>query len=285
MMLVVAVALSTATYAWFTSNASVSATDISLTAATNGDAALGISYQDGNYTTTIAADSYTTGLNPMAPATLTTSGTPTQSTVTFFTSKIKSTSGDMVFITPTSATPHVVEFTSSDTIYIKNLSTANAISSPIPVTAAITDTKGWLRVGIFTKQGNESVFTLKGVFGIEYVKASTVGSYNSGTKYYTLNTSTHSYDEVATNAEEQFANYYVQQTGHAVYGAQPEAGSSVATFEANTYTCDTSINIASSLAALEVMQVKVIIWTDGTALNDNTQGGSASVALTFGSAS
>ena len=75
MMLVVAVALSTATYAWFTSNASVTANSISMTAAVNNAEALEINWLNtqGSWKTFIEAveDEPTGGFLPAAPETLT----------------------------------------------------------------------------------------------------------------------------------------------------------------------------------------------------------------------
>jgi len=81
MMLVVAVALSTATYAWFTSNDSVTANTVSLTAATSTESAIGIAWAasaetpgtadyNADYGTFIAPYEMATLLQPAAPAAL-----------------------------------------------------------------------------------------------------------------------------------------------------------------------------------------------------------------------
>jgi len=71
MMLVVAVALSTATYAWFTSNVQVTANTITMTAGTSQSSALGIEWTASNQE---AGDPlfnahYTTDIDSVAPAT------------------------------------------------------------------------------------------------------------------------------------------------------------------------------------------------------------------------
>ena len=66
MLLVVAVALSTATYAWFTSNASVTASTITIKAEVNGASALGIGWLGGDANTSISVNNYSI-LKPMAP--------------------------------------------------------------------------------------------------------------------------------------------------------------------------------------------------------------------------
>ena len=77
MMLVVAVALSTATYAWFTSATNVTASTVTMTAGTSASSALGISWFAGSsnsdYGTTITAvapaltTEQTNGFQPAAP--------------------------------------------------------------------------------------------------------------------------------------------------------------------------------------------------------------------------
>ena len=74
MMLVVAVALSTATYAWFTSNVSVTANSVTMTAGTSTSSALGIEWTAGTSGTGFNAH-YTTSINSVAPAS-TISATP-----------------------------------------------------------------------------------------------------------------------------------------------------------------------------------------------------------------
>jgi len=81
MMLVVAVALSTATYAWFTSNDQVTANTVSLTAATSTQSAIGIAWHapaenveintpawNANYSTFIAPYDTFGAIQPAAPA-------------------------------------------------------------------------------------------------------------------------------------------------------------------------------------------------------------------------
>ena len=86
MMLVVAVALSTATYAWFTSNAKVEAKSMTLTAAVSDADALGIGWIGGNAGTLINSTIAET-LKPMAPADLT--ATTTTSDVLFYSATMR----------------------------------------------------------------------------------------------------------------------------------------------------------------------------------------------------
>ncbi|MBP5610323.1 MAG: hypothetical protein J6X72_03185, partial [Clostridia bacterium] len=105
MMLVVAVALSTATYAWFTSNASVTASTISLTAATNTADALGIGWGTGatGSAGTLITSNVAGTLAPMAPKSLSTSGTiTTTDSIQFNSATTKTVGGKLVFNTPTS---------------------------------------------------------------------------------------------------------------------------------------------------------------------------------------
>ena len=79
MMLVVAVALSTATYAWFTSNASVTASTVTMTAGVSESSALGIAWVAGSgsgatfnstYQINIDPYVYSGALQPAAPSAL-----------------------------------------------------------------------------------------------------------------------------------------------------------------------------------------------------------------------
>jgi hypothetical protein len=94
MMLVVAVALSTATYAWFTSNSKVEAKSMTLTAATSDADALGIGWIGGNAGTVISFDIAET-LKPMAPADLT--ANTTTSDVLFYNATIREENSVQVF--------------------------------------------------------------------------------------------------------------------------------------------------------------------------------------------
>ena len=69
MMLVVAVALSTATYAWFTNSSSVTASSVTLSAATMDSAAIMISKADNNtgLSNLVSLDSLTDALYPATP--------------------------------------------------------------------------------------------------------------------------------------------------------------------------------------------------------------------------
>ena len=66
MMLVVAVALSTATYAWFTSNVQVTANSITMTAGTSQSSALGIAWSRGASGSSFNAN-YTTDIDSVSP--------------------------------------------------------------------------------------------------------------------------------------------------------------------------------------------------------------------------
>ena len=68
MMLVVAVALSTATYAWFTSNVQVTANTITMTAGTSNSSALGIQWTKAPSAGATFNAHYTTDINSVSPA-------------------------------------------------------------------------------------------------------------------------------------------------------------------------------------------------------------------------
>ena len=132
MMLVVAVALSTATYAWFTSNARVDAASITLKADTSDATALGIGWAGGAASTSISAN-VSGVLKPMAPVALT-DGTTTAgsgaSDIVFKTQTTKNENSVYVFNgAGESATPVTFGNGTATAFYIKNLSNANKIDS------------------------------------------------------------------------------------------------------------------------------------------------------------
>ena len=150
MMIVVAVVLSTATYAWFTSNASVTASTVTLTAESSGGTALGIGWLDG-----------TTGTTITDFADVTWSGATTYTD-----------GGVAKFNTPyASVSPYqyngTVDANIKDTFYIENLSTANTISTIVLTLSDVADTNTLLRVGVFTSSTANGTYTLRGVLGAD----------------------------------------------------------------------------------------------------------------------
>ena len=95
MMLVVAVALSTATYAWFTSNAKVDAAALTLKASVSGESSLGIGWLNGVSGTSITSDVFGV-LQPMAPDSLTVNSTKSEDLL-FHSSSIREEDSQFVF--------------------------------------------------------------------------------------------------------------------------------------------------------------------------------------------
>ena len=253
MMLVVAVALSTATYAWFTSNASVTASTVSVTAATNSAAALGIGWTGGPAGTAIETTKADT-LNPMCPQALV-PGT-TLSTVNFKTATIKQEGGVRKFKTVGVDNALVFDNAAStavETFYVSNLSANNKISQ-ITVTAAIdvpqngTTGVALVRIAIFKKVSDN--YVLVGVLSQD-AGANTV---------------------VGTPAENKNADPVVSPT-------QPDTDNPMSYF-----TGSKAAGTGLALGGLDVSSshdLKVLIWMDGQALDDSKQGVQATVAFTF----
>ena len=151
MMLVVAVALSTATYAWFTSSNSVTANSLTMVAAINEDAALEISYDhsEGAWLTNIEAED--SNLGAFAPAAAIITASPASlvkhdstHTGTYFSAmdwksatiingKFNDDVADaQMYVWQDDTTP-----TSIKSFYLHNASTANTVAN-INVTATIT---------------------------------------------------------------------------------------------------------------------------------------------------
>ena len=263
MMLVVAVALSTATYAWFTSNATVSASTITLTAQTNGAAALGIGWglstaQDASAGTEIVANASGT-LHPMAPLDLT--DNTTLSNIAFKTSTIKTVSNTAIFNSNGGdATPVTYSDGTSSTFFVKNVSPSSPITE-VTVTATITDldttdeidAKELVRIAIFKKDG-ENGFKLVGVMAETDDAAAIYGTI------------------VANSAA---------VPGTAALGTINGTAYTISQMSNYSATAAATGLTLGGLAAQASHDLIAIAWLDGAALNDTTQGVAASIALTF----
>ena len=300
MMLVVAVALSTATYAWFTSNSSVKATAVTMYADTNSAASIGISWTDGAYGPALEAESpaSTFYYAPTAISSLT--ANTAISSINWTSATIKDVAGnatfnnDVITAAGSGSTDDLV-YTWNDgtgsgkghtSFYIHNGSTANTLSA---VTATVTITGAaapFIRVGFFKYDSTASAFKLKGVITDAYVYTTATGTSENGVKYYKAEGA-----EVLTgNGTDAIpANSFTR----AARGATNNAALGTATANetvASTIT-DTAISTSVDLGGLDVdtnagdaMQLKVLVWMDGSALNDDTATNShltASVVLHF----
>ena len=246
MMLVIAVALSTATYAWFTSNNSVQASSVSLTAKTSDQTALAIGWTGSTDAgTALEVSLSNASIDPMAPVDLT--ADTTEYDVAFNTATIKSDDGVLVFNDDvTTATP--VTFNNGlsnaarrDTFYVKNLSSQNAIDH-VTITASFTagssDGTDLIRAAVFRKNGSDD-YVLKGILATSATANGTV------------------WGPTATKLKAE----------------EPVSG-------LNTYATVTSIDLGG-LAAGAQHDLAIVVWMDGTALDDTKAGFGGSVSFTF----
>ena len=246
MMLVVAVALSTATYAWFTSSAAVTASTVSLTASSNSGASIGIAWGTAGESTSITAKAAEGTWDPMVPLTLTAA---TTSDVTFTGATIRTEGGVQKFNEASSKNPF--KYTSTDQtpvefFHVKNLSTAATNAATVTLTlkdltgqapAAITDDNSLLRVGVFASDTSNGSYTLVAVMGV---------SANLNTEW----------GSVTTNGD-------------------------VASLTADNQEVKTVTSYEFNLAANTAKYFKVIAWMDGVALNDGTAGSIVNFGLNF----
>ena len=191
MMLVVAVALSTATYAWFTSSTIVTANQITMTAGTSQSTALGIQWEKGTSGTGFNAN-YTTAIDSVSPAEVAPAVMGFQpaapvaldgiNTAPVFKTAFVNSQGE--FITPVNTT-NVYRFanyadsaaatTASDTysniIHIANLAQAGA-DQTVYLTATITsgtdadDISNLVRIAVYeltTTTNDYDTYTYKGL--------------------------------------------------------------------------------------------------------------------------
>ena len=248
MMLVVAVALSTATYAWFTSNDAVTATTVTLTAESSSGAALGIAWNGGTTGTLITANDPATTqpvtkYKPMIPSALTvaTDNTATNLANVTWSGATKRMDGSVEkFNAPyTSLAPYQYNGTVSseavDIFYIENLSDTNNIASITMSLNSVSDTNAFLRVAVFTSASASGDYLLRAVLAANNGAATTYGT-------------------VTENAN-----------------VSSITGSTSAT---SSYTI-------SNLAAQQKIYFKVVAWLDGVVLNDSNAGQTATVGLKF----
>ena len=289
MMLVVAVALSTATYAWFTSNASVTGTSLTMTAATNSAPALEISYTnaEGGWLTTIAATSPEGSFKPAAPTALTLHADPSTTGTYFDTLAWKNatvvngkfnndvTDGHEYVWKDNAETPH-------ESFYLHNASTANGISG-ITMTATISGASAsFIRIAVFKYNTTASKFELYGVISNgEYYTLAT--SYDGEATYYT----TDGTEQTIANAEAFAAagQLYTKTTVTAVATGTVAANDTLVTTNiTNQNICTASVALGSLgvndgvAGGSDEMQLKVVVWMDGASLNDDTAGSTGKVS-------
>jgi len=319
MMLVVAVALSTATYAWFTSNDQVTASTVNITAATSDGSALGIGWSSGTASTYIVANNASGAFKPMAPLNLT--NDTTTDSVTFYTATTKSEGGIEVFNNDVKSSADdenpIAPYTFTDgtdtSFYIKNLSTANAVSN---VTVSATFGAGYKATADSTYQAAKTYYTKNALGNFVALVAGTAQEVTDGDADYTVN------DAISGTVFEAVANdkdgsglvriaIFVKESTDSNYKLKgvlsktPASGdttianddSGVLNIVANNATadCDTITSVSQitlTTAGLDAnnaqlnnasskIDIKAIVWYDGVVLNDNTAGSAATVALTF----
>ena len=277
MMLVVAVALSTATYAWFTSNQSVSATSITMTASTSDSAALAIAWVPssgdptfGNYITTGAIDSETS-FGPVAPTTITQD--TAFASMTFASATIKTLDNRNYFnATPEASAPNANsnvyvwndgESTASTEIRLKNMSQANATGT-ITITATIADNDNngetangidLIRVAVFKKDND--TYKLVGIMA---------NGANNKIAYGTIAAPA----VPATPTEYETAEVKMHISGNSAQDTP--------VVSTNAVDCSVGLTLGT-LSTLATMDLKVIVWMDGQALGDTEGGLAATIGL------
>ena len=301
MMLVVAVALSTATYAWFTSNASVTANSISLTAGTSNAPSLSIAWTGGQFVTELTDINAPSTLMPVAPAGLNkTSGSESLASQNYYSGTIRTENSVDTFNdsfvswseaseSANAATPYYLSTGTGDslvdTITLKNGSTVINMSA-VNVKADITgDAAKLVRIAFYKKDGATTNYKLVDVLGYTYSYTAAVeDAYSSTETYYEKDSHNHYRVKAIADASayaEALSNLYTRDTdttaATATHGVIT-ADKVVSTME--TYTTSNLFSLGT-LAPEATMELKVVIWLDGLALNDETQGFTGSINLTF----
>ena len=310
MMLVVAVALSTATYAWFTSNASVSASTVTLTAAVNTEASIGISWANSGFASelTVASPASGTYFVPTAISTATTNDA-FASTI-WSSATVRNESGGPTFndqhrtgITSNDITGNTFESVVGDngytnlmaytytngsdstTIYINNGSTTNTLSSVVAKVAITGAAKDFIRVAIFRNDGTEGAFRLKGIMADRYTYTAATGTAVEGTDYYDADGA-----KQTVTVGDDVTSFFTRTdaTGNSSTAVGTITTDHLVATDITATNTAYSINCGEMTAA-STMQLKVVVWMDGTLLTDATAGTAvarknASIDLTFDAA-
>ena len=302
-MLVVAVALSTATYAWFTSNSQVSASTITMTAAINGEASIGISWTNADFSSSIDAAS-PEGKSFVPTAISSKTANALFEEMVWSSATVRSEDG-----TPTFNDAHVTEITSGDisgnvfsgndlitytytdgedtpstTIYINNSSTTNDLASIVAKVAITGEARAFMRVAIFRNDGSEGAFQLKGIMADRYTYTAASGTSESGVKYYNAaGTEVLTGDGTTQIPEGSFTRD--NATGNSSTAVGTVITDDAVATDITAQNTDYSIN-CGALTHTSTMALKVVVWMDGTLLTDASAGTAqarktATIALTF----
>jgi hypothetical protein len=320
MMLVVAVALSTATYAWFTSNASVTASTVTMTAATNENDSIFIKWAGGAYGASITTTKSYDGsvLKPMVPNEITVntttiyeSGEAGEHDIAFKTAAVTTVAGDSVFDSVTDV-ENLIYFannatedatSNANTIFIKNTSAANVVGN-IRVKATFTPSYIACLEGELAREGytyytydpeaeEGSQYT---VFSVTNDETVVTGKYKACVNLVRVAIFTRDLTAAGTNDTNTgyllrgiLANTASADTYKGII-ADNQSQSTFSTTAANKIAATAGTDgvvicydngVAHSLAAGGEVEIRVVMWLDGEALNEKTQGAIANVALQF----
>ena len=301
MMLVVAVALSTATYAWFTSNDQVTANTVSLTAATSTESALGIAWQspagntvgtaawNANYQTYIAPYTMAAEIQPAAPTFL-----DGQTTLPEFKTELINAQGNFKGTGSVTAIYRMSNYadnaaavaasaTFSETVHIANLAQAGAKN--VYMTAVITG-----QLVAVNSEGESATPTTHNYYDANKVLLETQPSagdtVNAGYKelkddgigliriaVYENNNNTYIFKGCLSKNGDN-------STKDTAVGAITNGGSAVALVSTTGYASTTELNLGSFAAQSEKLYV-IYIWMDGQALDEAQSGKKAEITLNF----
>ena len=261
MMLVVAVALSTATYAWFTSNTSVTAETITMTAGTSQSTALGIEWSAGTAGDTFNAHYGTTitsvtpsllapavgGFQPAAPVELDVATAPVFKTAYVnaqgeFQSDGSTTNVYRFANYKDSATAEENSATYSNLIHVANLAQAGNAPNVYLVASITGDAAALVRIAVYevvtTTEPAATTYTYKGLLS-------------------------------ATPAEDDTAEGAI------------ESGDTAADLLTATSTAELNLG---TLAAQTDKAYAIYVWLDGAAFDEASSNNTATIGLTFSTA-
>ena len=293
MMLVVAVALSTATYAWFTSNSGVTASTVTLTAATNDAAALGISWTNSNYGTEIidAVSGTSATLIPMTPIAYTVGTTvataDTENKIAFNTATIRSdaTENALVFgADGSTAIPYVWNDGEGSgkghtSFFVKNLAPANTTNLTVTITANITGHY----IAISSSEATDT--TNYDYFDAQKAPIATPGE-NVSSGFKVAKSNAKDLVRVAIFVNDTLltvlANDTATDTRAKVAKGAITSGTPIATYAAGAADATSATTGATfTLNANTSAEIVVMMWLDGALFDETRSTETADIALSF----
>ena len=293
MVVVLVVALSTATFAWYTAQSTLTSTETSVYTATSTSASIALSSVSSNVTTvsntsidiTMGANNVENGINPMIPAAALTTYTAATTTGAFKTASINA---DGTFkANGANATPTQIskvkagnEAEATQTNFFVINTNANAATG---VTVLVSNITGYYPVSGITDASKftaaqSQYTTLYKASGRGYTAAA---EYEENTAYFRVEAALTGALRVAIfNNAGNVVGVFSSTASTYQYGTITE-GASYSSIATTGDTVATAQTYEASLGAQTASECHIIAWFEGSLLTNQYAGGLAQFTVTF----